>query len=68
MQPSIYIYIYDKHIHLRMDKQGPTVWHREVLSISCDYIIMEKNMKKNVYITESLCYRAEMNTLQIACT
>ena len=35
----------------RMDKQqGPTVQHRELYSISCDKTIMEKTMKKNIYI------------------
>ena len=35
----------------RRDKQqGPTVQHSELYSISCKKTIMEKNMKKNVYM------------------
>ena len=46
-----------------MDKQGPTVWHRELYSISCDKSYGKEYFKKGgVYmcITESLCHTAEI--------
>ena len=41
----------------RMDKQDPTIEHKEVQLISCDSTIAEKNMKENVClrIIEALC-------------
>ena len=39
----------------RMDKQGPTVWHREIYSISYNKSLMEKNIKKNVGIYIYMC-------------
>ena len=55
-------------ITFRMDEQDPSVRHRELYSISCEKTIMEKNIKKNIFvcITESLCYTVEIGpTLQI---
>jgi len=34
----------------RMGEPGPTVQQREIYSISCDKSLMEKNIKKNVYV------------------
>ena len=46
-----------------MNKQGPSIQHRELYSISCNKTITEKNMKNYICVTESLCYTAEINTL-----
>ena len=44
-----------------MDKQpGPTVWHRELYSISCGKPEYEKY--HYIRVTESLCYTAVINT------
>ena len=33
-----------------MGELGPTVEQREIYSTSCDKSLMEKNIKKNVYV------------------
>ena len=40
----------DTHYYIE-NKQGPAVQHRELYSASCK---MEKNLKNDLYITESL--------------
>lgn len=51
-------------VKYRMDKQGPTVQHSELDSVSWYKFVMEKNIKNNAYIriTESLCSTLETNT------
>ena len=47
----------------RMDKQqGPTVYHRELYSGSCDKPEWKKIWKSIYILTESLCCTAEINT------
>ena len=47
-------------------RQGPTIYYKELYSISCSNL-WGKRLKKNRYryITESLCSISETNTLQI---
>ena len=53
LQPQTTIYKIDK-------QKGPTAQHRKPYSITCDTPIMDKNIKKCIYVTESLGCTAEI--------
>ena len=52
----------DTNSYPQNHQQGPTLQHRELYSISCDKPSW-KSLFKSIYITESLCCTAEINTL-----
>ena len=59
--------VWNKHTYTTIytinKQQRSTVQHRELYSMSCNESIMEKNLKKNIYlsISESLCSSPETN-------